>query len=159
MLAINVMRRAFATIMPTTTLVEAAHLLLQTNQRGLPVLNEAGCLVGILSEGDLLHRDELGVRPPAGNWLEQVLGIEEDSPVRNRMRTMNVATIMTQDPACVDECSTINDVVALMDRRRVTQVPVVSAGKVIGMISRFELLAALERALNRGSVDEPAGLV
>ena len=148
MLATKVMRRSFATIKPTTSLAEAARLLLQMNQRGLPVLNQDDDLVGILSEGDLLHRDELGVNPPAGNWLEDILGIEEDSPARKRMRTMNVATIMTQHPVCVDEHATVNDVVALMDRRKVAQIPVVRSGKVIGLISRFELLAALERKLS-----------
>ena len=57
-----------------------------TNQRGLPVLDDNGELVGIISEGDLLHRDELGVSPPAGNWFEQILGIEEGGPARERMR-------------------------------------------------------------------------
>jgi CBS domain-containing protein len=122
--------------------------LLQTNQRGLPVLDKNGNLVGMISEGDLLHRDELGVTPPTGNWLEQLLEIEEGGPARERMRTLNVATIVTRNPVCVDEHASANDVIAAMDRRRVAQVPVVCAGKVIGIVSRFELLAALERKLS-----------
>lgn len=147
MLATKVMRSSFATIKPTTSLLEAARLLLQTNQRGLPVLDEDGSLVGILSEGDLLHRDELGVSPPVGNWLEQLLGVEEGGPIRERMRTLSVARIMTRAPIFVDENATVDDVISAMDRRGVAQIPVVSAGTVIGIISRFELLAALERKL------------
>jgi CBS domain-containing protein len=147
MLATNVMRTSFATIGPAASLVEVARLLLQTNQRGLPVIDKDGTLVGIVSEGDLLHRDELDVSAPAGNWLEELLGIEEEGPARERMRTLSVATIMTKEPVCVDEHASVNDVVSLMDRRGVAQVPVVSAGKVVGMISRFELMAALERKL------------
>ncbi len=147
-LATKVMRSSFATIRPTTMLVDVARLLLQTNQRGLPVLDKEGTLVGIVSEGDLLHRDELGVAAPAGNWLEELLGLEEGGPARERMRSLSVAAIMTKDPVCVDEDATINDVISVMDRRGVAQVPVVSAGKVIGMISRFELMAALERKLS-----------
>jgi CBS domain-containing protein len=64
------------------------------------------------------------------------------------MRTLSVAAIMTTDPVCVDEDATVNDVISVMDRRGVAQVPVVSAGKVIGMISRFELITALERKLS-----------
>jgi CBS domain-containing protein len=64
MRAKDVMRRSFATVKPGTSLVEAARLLLETNQRGLPVQDKDGNLVGIISEGDLLHRDELGVKPP-----------------------------------------------------------------------------------------------
>lgn len=150
MLATEVMRSSFATVKPTTPLIDAARLLLQTNQRGLPVLDDDGRLVGIVSEGDLLHRDELGISPPAGNWLEFLLGIEESLPARERMRALRVATIMTPDPVFVDEDATVDDVVAEMDRRRVAQLPVVCADKVIGMISRFELITALEHSLSRG---------
>ena len=64
MLAPEVMRTSFATVKPATPLIDAARLLLETNQRGLPVLDHEGRLVGIVAEGDLLHRDELGVSPP-----------------------------------------------------------------------------------------------
>jgi CBS domain-containing protein len=148
MLATDVMRSSFATVKANTLLVDAARLLLQTNQRGLPVLDDDGHLVGIISEGDLLHRDELGVSPPAGNWIEALLGIEEGGPARERMRALRVATIMTPDPVSVDEDATVDDVIAAMDMRRVAQLPVVCGGKVVGMISRFELIAALERSLS-----------
>ena len=64
------------------------------------------------------------------------------------MRALRVADIMTPDPVCVDENASIDDVVAEMDRRAIAQLPVVSGSKVTGMISRFELIAALERSLS-----------
>jgi CBS domain-containing protein len=145
----DVMRSSFATVKPGTPVIEAARLLLQTNQRGLPVLDGEGDLVGIISEGDLLRRDELGVRPPGGNWFEQVFGIEEKGPARERMRALCVETIMTPDPVCVDEDASVDDVIAAMDMRRVEQIPVVTAGKVIGIVNRFGLIAALERSLSQ----------
>jgi CBS domain-containing protein len=153
MRAIDVMRTSFETVTPETPLIEAVRLLLKTNQRGLPVLDEDGHLMGIISEGDLLHRDELGVSPPAGNWIEAMLGIREDGPARERMRALRVAAIMTRNPVCVDEDAAVDDVIVAMDQRRVAQLPVVCAGKVIGMISRFELMGALERSLARKDVD------
>jgi CBS domain-containing protein len=148
MRAIDVMRISFETVTADTPLKDAVRLLLKTNQRGLPVLDDDGHLAGIISEGDLLHRDEFGLSPPAGNWIEAMLGIKEDGPARERMRALGVGTIMTPNPVCVDEEAAVDDVIAVMDQRRVAQVPVVCAGKVIGIISRFELLAALERSLN-----------
>jgi signal-transduction protein with cAMP-binding, CBS, and nucleotidyltransferase domain len=85
MLATEVMKTSFATVKPDTPLIDAARLLLETNQQGLPVLDRDGRLVGIVTEGDLLHRDELGVSPPL-NWIEALLGIEEGGPVRERCR-------------------------------------------------------------------------
>ena len=149
MRAADIMRRSFATVKPGTAVIDAARLLLETNQRGLPVLDDNRDLVGIISEGDLLHRDELGVRPPAGNWLEEIMGIEEGGPARERMRALRVGTIMTPNPVCVDEDATIDDVIVAMDLRKVAQIPVVSAGTVIGLISRLELISALERCLSR----------
>jgi CBS domain-containing protein len=147
MRASEVMRRSFATVRPDTPLIDAARLLLETNQRGLPVLDNEGHLLGIVTESDLLHRDELGVSPPC-NWLEALLGIEEGGRVRERMRALRVSKIMTPGPLCVDEDATINEVVAQMDMREISQVPVICADQVIGMISRFELVAALERSLS-----------
>jgi CBS domain-containing protein len=149
MRATEVMLTSFATVKQSTPLIDAVRLLLETNQRGLPVVDDDGDLIGIISEGDCLHRDELGVQPPAGNWLEQILGIEEGGPARERMRSLSVAVIMTPNPASVDEDATVDDVIMAMDLRKVGQIPVVSAGKVIGLINRIQLLAALERALSR----------
>ena len=64
MRAADVMRPSFATVKPNTQLIDVARLLLETNQRGLPVLDVDGRLAGIVAEGDLLHRDEFGVSPP-----------------------------------------------------------------------------------------------
>lgn len=148
MRAKDVMRTSFATVTTSTLLIDAARLLLETNQRGLPVLDEEGRLMGIVTEGDLLHREELGVDAPCF-WLEALVGVSEGGRARERMRALRVAKVMTPDPICVDENATINDVVAEMDTRVISQLPVVRAGRVIGMISRFELVAALESCLSR----------
>jgi CBS domain-containing protein len=146
--ASDIMRRSFATIKPDTPLLDAAHLLMETNQRGLPVVDHEGSLAGVISEGDFLHRTELDISPPPGNWLEELLGIEEDTPARRRMRARRVHEVMTRDPVCVDNEASLDEVVALMDLRHVAQLPVVCGGSVVGIISRVELLAAVARALS-----------
>ncbi len=146
----DVMRRSFATIKPDALLLDAAHLLQETNQRGLPVIDDEGTLVGVISEGDFLHRTELDVSPPPGNWLEGLLAIEEDTPARRRMCARSVHEVMTRNPVCVDDEASLDEVVALMDARHIAQLPVVCGGSVVGVVSRVELLAAVARAL--GSV-------
>lgn len=146
----DIMRRSFATIKPDAPLIDAAHLLLETNQRGLPVVDREGTLVGVISEGDFLHRSELEISLPPGNWLEELLGIEEDTAARRRMRARLVREMMTPDPASIDDEASLDEVVALMDARHVAQLPVVCGGSVVGVVSRVELLAAVANAL--GSV-------
>lgn len=143
----DVMRRSFATIKPDAGLLDAAHLLLETNQRGLPVVDQGGTLLGIISEGDFMHRSELDVSAPIRTWLEELLGIEKDTPARRRMCASQVRDVMSRDPVCVDEESAFDDVVALMDERHIAQLPVVCGGAVVGVISRVELLAAVARVL------------
>jgi len=104
------MRRSFATIKPDAPLLDAAHLLIEINQRGLPVIDHDGALVGVISEGDFLHRTELDISPPRGNWLEELLGIEEDTPARRRMQAQLVREVMAPDPICVDEEATLDEV-------------------------------------------------
>jgi CBS domain-containing protein len=108
-------------------------------------------LVGIISEGDFVHRSELDIGALAGNWLEELLGIEEDTPARRRMRASLVHDVMTHDPVCVDGESSLDEVVALVDTRHIAQLPVVCGGTVIGVISRVELLAAVARVLGSTS--------
>jgi CBS domain-containing protein len=151
----SVMRRSFATIRPDAPLLDAAHLLQETNQRGLPVIDSGGTLVGIISEGDFLHRVELDIGSPPGNWLEEILGIEEDTPARRRMRARLVREAMNPDPVFVDDEATLDEVVALMDARHVAQLPVVCGATVIGIVGRVELLNAVAQALcsaNQGSL-------
>jgi CBS domain-containing protein len=144
----DIMRRSFATIRPDAPLLNAVHLLLQTNQRGLPVIDCEGTLVGVISESDFLHRAELGICPPAGNFLEELLGIEEDTPARRRMRGCLVRETMARDPVCIDDEASLDEVVALMDVRHIAQLPVVCGGSVVGVVSRVELLTAVARALS-----------
>ena len=66
-----VMRRTFATIKPEASLLKGAHLLLETNQRGLPVIDGEETAVGIISGEEFLHHVELDMGPPPGNWLEK----------------------------------------------------------------------------------------
>lgn len=146
----DIMRRSFATIRSDAPLLDAAHLLMETNQRGLPVLDRWGALVGVISEGDFLHRAELEISPPPGNWLEELIGIEENTPARRRMRARLVGEVMTLDPVSVDAEASLDEVIALMDTRHIAQLPVVCGGSVVGVVSRAELLAVVARAL--GSV-------
>jgi CBS domain-containing protein len=149
MLALDVMRASFATIKPDAPLLDAVRLLLETGQRGLPVLDGAGSLVGVISEGDFLHRRELGVHCPEGFWLEWLLSKEEGKLVRERTRALRVDAVMSRKPVWVDQCATVDEIVAEMDGHQISQVLVVRDTRVVGIVGRLQLLTALERSLDR----------
>ncbi|WP_038958717.1 CBS domain-containing protein [Bradyrhizobium sp. vgs-9] len=147
MLASDIMRTSFATVKPEAPLLEALHLLLETNQRGLPVLNDDGTLVGIIAEGDFLHRRELGVNYPEGFWLEWLLGRQEGELARERTRGLRVEEVMSRHPVCVDENASIDAVVKEMDVYQISQVPVLRKRRVVGIVGRMQMLTALESCL------------
>ena len=152
MLAADIMRTWFATVKPSAPLLDAIHLLLETNQRGLPVLDDTGTLLGIISEGDFLHRRELGVNCPEGFWLEWLLGREEGQLVRERSRALRVDAVMSRRPVCIDGNATIEEVVRKMDSHGISQVLVLRNGRLVGIIGRAQLLVALERSLTKTAV-------
>jgi CBS domain-containing protein len=142
----DVMRTSIASVGPTAPLVDAASLLLETNQRALPVVDD-GRLVGIISEGDFLHRLELGIDAPERTWLQSLFGSAAHGAYRKRVSALQVAQVMSRNPICVEDAASVDEVVALMDRHDVSQLPVTCGGILVGMISRAELLAAVERCL------------
>ncbi|MET4177298.1 CBS domain-containing protein [Bradyrhizobium sp. LA6.1] len=147
MRASDIMRTSFATVRPEAPLLEALHLLLETNQRGLPVLDHGGVLVGIIAEGDFLHRRELGVDYPEGFWLEWLLGRQEGEVARERTRGLKVEEVMSHRPVCVDENATIDAVVKEMDMHQISQVLALRNGQVVGIVGRVQMLTALESCL------------
>ena len=80
----DVMRTSIASIGPDAPLIDATSLLLETNQRALPVLDD-GQLIGIISEGDFLHRVELGIDAPQRTWLQSLFGSSADHACRKRV--------------------------------------------------------------------------
>ncbi|MCP3463377.1 CBS domain-containing protein [Bradyrhizobium sp. CCGUVB23] len=155
MKAAEIMRTWFAIVKPSAPLLDAIHLLLETNQRGLPVLDDEGTLVGIISEGDFLHRRELGVDYPEGFWLEWLLGKDEGQLARERTRGLRVDAVMSRHPVCVDENATIEAVVKEMDIYQISQVLVLRNKKLAGILGRTQMLVALEQHLRCAEGSRP----
>ncbi len=147
MQAKDVMTREVATVRPETPLVEAATILVARHISGLPVLDESGQLVGILTEGDLLRRIELGTLPQRTRWLNLLRGPGLAAAEYVRTRTQHVEDVMTPSPASVAPEAPLEEVVALMERKRIKRVPVVDADKLVGVVSRSDLVRALVRAM------------
>ncbi len=143
MYARDVMTPAVVSVEPSATVLQAVRLMLQKKISGLPVVDAKGHLVGILTEGDLLRRSETGTERQRPRWLEFLVGPGRlaDEYVRTHAKTVD--EIMTPEPATVTEGTRLEDVVELMERRRIKRVPVVRNGKVVGIVSRANLLHAL----------------
>ena len=142
----DIMRRSFATIKPDAPLLDAAHLLIETNQRGLPVIDHDGRLSALFRKA-ISCTGPSSISAPAWKLVGRTAWRRRRHADGRRMQAQLVREVMAPDPICVDEEATLDEVVALMDARHIAQLPVICGGSVVGIISRAELVAAVARAL------------
>jgi CBS domain-containing protein len=139
----QVMTKHVISIQPEATIVQAIKLILNNRLSGLPVIDRRGRLVGIITEGDFLHRREISTELKRNVWLDAFFGPEQSAHDYVRAHGIKVAELMTRQPITVDEDTSLDRVVHLMERHRIKRLPVVRKGKVVGIISRANLMRAL----------------
>jgi CBS domain-containing protein len=123
--------------------LKAVRLMLQNRISGLPVIDKDGELIGIVTEGDFLRRSELGTQRRRPKWLEFILGPGRLAEEYTRSAGRKVEEIMTPDPRTIGENEALEAVVDTMERHRVKRLPVTRGGRVVGIISRANLMHAL----------------
>ncbi len=139
----DVMTRDVVSVGANEPVVKAARLMLQNRISGLPVVDAEGELVGIVTEGDFLRRGELGTQRRRPKWLEFIVGPGRLAEEYVHTSGRKVEEIMTPDPATVAEDETLEDVVEIMERRHIKRLPVMRSGRMVGIVSRANLMHAL----------------
>ena len=109
----------------------------------LPVVEETGKLVGIISQGDFIRRAEIGTQRKRGRWLKLLLGSGKVASDFVHERGRKVGEIITLDPCTVTEDATLEDVVSLMEQNNVKRLPVMRGDQLVGIVTRSNLLQAV----------------
>jgi CBS domain-containing protein len=143
MKAHDVMTWGAITVEPEASVTRAVRLMLQNKISGLPVVDDKGQLVGMVTEGDFLRRGELGTQRQRPRWLEFLLGPGKLAAEYVQASGQKVAQIMTPQPKTITPETPLEEIVGLMERHRIKRLPVVQDGKLIGIVSRANLLHAL----------------
>jgi len=143
MRAHQIMTRPVITITPETTIVEAANIMLQKHVSGLPVVDATGKLVGIVSEGDFIRRSEIGTQRKRGRWLRFILGPGKSASDFVHEHGRKISEVMTRSPLTISEDTALEEIVELMEKNNVKRLPVIRADKVVGIVSRANLLQAV----------------
>ena len=125
------------------SIVEAARLMLQNRISGLPVVDKEGALVGIVTEGDFLRRGELGTQRRRPKWLEFIVGPGKLAEEYVRTSGRKVQEVMTPDPWTIRDDDSLERVVETMERHHIKRLPVTHGGRMVGIVSRANLLHAL----------------
>ncbi len=143
MIVADVMTRNVITIAPDATVEDAANLMLSRHISGLFVVDKAGDLAGVVTEGDLLRRDELGTERGRPWWLRLLVSPARQAADFTRAHGRHVRDVMTRDVISVADSAPLEAVVAAMEKARIKRVPVTRDSHVIGVVSRSDLLRAL----------------
>lgn len=146
MLAADIMTANVITISPDADISEAVSLMIDNRISALPVVRD-GSVVGLLSEGDLLRRVETGTEARRSRWLEFVSSPEKLAHDYVRGHARKVSAVMSSPVISVDAETPIGDVAALLETKGIKRVPVTFNGKLVGIISRANLLRALASRL------------
>lgn len=155
MRAKQVMTRQIHAVTAGASVYDAAQVLLNAGISAAPVVDADGMLIGIVSEADLMYRSEIGT-VPGKSWLQRLLA--DDAVLANdyiRAHSHRVADVMTKNLVTADERATLGEIATLMQRHRVKRIPIVRGGKVVGIVSRANLLQGL-LAREPASSEDPA---
>ncbi len=139
----DVMTRSVISITANELVLNAARLMLQNRISGLPVVDPAGKLVGMVTEGDFLRRGELGTQRRRPRWLEFLIGPGKLATEYVHACGRKIEEIMTRNPYSLTEDEPLEDVVELMERHHIKRLPVMRGEQMVGIVSRSNLMHAL----------------
>lgn len=141
--AADVMTRGVVSVSPDSTVEDTARLMLERGISGVFVVDAAGDLNGIVTEGDLLRRDEIGTQRHRPWWLRVFVSPGRQAADFTRSHGRRVRDVMTTEVIAVPTESDLETVVEVMEEHRIKRVAVTENGRVVGVISRADLLRAL----------------
>jgi CBS domain-containing protein len=146
MKARDVMVSPVVTVKPCASVKEVAKLLLEQRISAVPVVDDQGKVVGIVSEGDLLHRFEVGTERRRSWWLLGLTREETLAAEYVKAHARKVADVMTSTVITATPDTPLHELATLMEINSVKRVPIVKDGQLVGIVSRANLVQAVASA-------------
>jgi CBS domain-containing protein len=143
MQARDVMTAPVVTVRPETRVEEIAQLLLEHRISGVPVVDADGRLLGIVTEGDLMRRPEIGTERHRGWWLRFFGDERARAEEYARAHGSRAEQVMTRNVVTVSDEASVGEIARLLEEHHIKRVPVVRDGRVVGIVSRANLLHGL----------------
>jgi CBS domain-containing protein len=143
MQAKDVMTKNVITVLPRTEVRAVAETLLKHRISAVPVTDEQGRLLGIISEGDLVRRKETGTARPSSWWLAFLTSPGTQTHDFVKSHGQLAGDVMTANVVSISENHPIGEIASVLEKNRIKRVPVVRDRKVVGIVSRADLVRAL----------------
>jgi len=143
MYAAGVMTTTVITVPPDALVQDVASILLSNRISAVPVVRGDGTLMGIVSEGDLVRRAEVGTGRHRSWWLAMLTGRDTRAAEYVKEHSRRVTDVMTRDVITATPETPLRDIATLLEKNRIKRVPIMDGGKVVGIVSRTNLVQAL----------------
>jgi len=145
-LAKDIMTKKVITVKPDTKVEEIAKILSENNISGVPVVNEDNEVVGIVSEGDLIYQDKKLHMPSFIQILGGIIFLESMKTFEKELKKIigyKAENIMEKDVITVTEDTPVDEIATIMIEKRINRVPVVRNGKMVGIVTRADIVKTL----------------
>jgi CBS domain-containing protein len=143
MRAADVMVSKVITVGPDSSVQHVASTLLANRISAVPVIDEQGKLIGIISEGDLMRRPEAGTVGRHSWWLQLIMSNRAKAMEYVKTHSRKAADLMTRRVITATPDTPLDEIATLLERNRIKRVPIMRDGKVVGIVSRANLLHGL----------------
>ena len=151
MKAMDVMVRNVLTVNPDTSVSEVARLLVENDISAVPVVDDHGQMVGMISEADLMRREEIGTEKRRPWWLEAMTPATTLAQEFAKSHGKRVAELMSRQVVSASEDAPLIEIAALLEKHRIKRVPITKDDKLVGIVSRSNIIQAL--ASSKGEAD------
>jgi CBS domain-containing protein len=142
----DVMVRHVVTVRPEATVAEAADLMVQYDVSALPVVDSHNQLVGIISEADLIRREEIGTQAEHHWWTEAMIPAATRAAEFAKSHGKCVYEVMSRDVITATEDTSLGGIAGMLERNRIKRVPIIRGNELVGIVSRANLIQALASA-------------
>lgn len=146
--ASDIMTRDVITVTPQTTVEELARVLIEKHISGAPVVDEAGALVGIVTEHDLIKKEKRLHIPTVVQIFDAFIYLESSKRFKEDVKTMlakKVGDICSSDVVTVDEDTTVTEIATIMSEKDIHLLPVMAGGKMVGIVGKEDVLKGMTK--------------
>jgi CBS domain-containing protein len=151
MKAMDVMVRDVVTVSPDDDIAHVIKLLMEHDISALPVVDGGDHVVGVISEADLIHRDEIGTDKHRPWWLEALTPASTLANEFAKSHGRRVRELMSSKIVSASEDTPLEEVATLLEKHRIKRIPIIRDRKLVGVVSRSNLIQALASSLQHAN--------
>jgi len=144
----DIMTKEVVTVKPDTSIQDLAAMLVENHISGVPVLDDAGALFGIVTENDLISRDKRLHIPTVVSFLDAAIYLESSKKFEQevkRLTATRVGDICTRKVVTIKKDTPLVDIATIMSEKKVHLLPVVENNKVLGIVGKRDMVKAVAR--------------